>query len=129
MSAAAETGLFLDGTRCSGCVHRIERALQETPGVVEASVHYTTQRALVRFDPALTSPAALAGRVVELGYGATPFDPAALDRSAAATRGAREALVRVLVAAFLAGNVMLVSVALYIGSYQGIDAATRRGLR
>jgi Cu2+-exporting ATPase len=129
MSAAAETGLFLDGTRCAGCVHRIERALQETPGVVEASVHYTTQRALVRFDPARTSPAALAGRVAELGYGATPFDPAALDRSAAATRGAREALVRVLVAAFLAGNVMLVSIALYIGSYQGIDAATRRGLR
>jgi Cu2+-exporting ATPase len=129
MSALAETGFFLDGTRCAGCVHRIERTLQETPGVVEAAVNYTTQRAWVRFDPARTSPAALSGRVVALGYGATPFDPAALDRSAAATRGAREALVRVLVAAFLAGNVMLVSVALYIGSYQGIDAAARRGLR
>jgi hypothetical protein len=38
-------------------------------------------------------------------------------------------LARLLVAAFLAGNVMLISAALYIGSYQDLDDATRRGLR
>jgi Cu2+-exporting ATPase len=38
-------------------------------------------------------------------------------------------LARLLVAAFLAGNVMLIAAALYIGSYQDLDVPTRRALR
>jgi heavy metal translocating P-type ATPase len=127
MTPAAETGLFLDGLRCAGCVARVERALREAPGVIEAAANYTTHRALVRFDPDATTPAQLVAAVDALGYAATPFDPGSLDGDA--RRGAREALTRLLVAAFLAGNVMLVSAALYIGAYQHLDAATRVGLR
>ncbi len=124
-----ETGLFLDGTRCSGCVRRIERSLQELPGVVEATVNYTTRRALVRHIPEHCPTQTLVARVSELGYAATPFDPRALDRSRAERQGARAALVRVLVAGFLAGNVMLIAFALYFGADSGIDAQTRRALR
>lgn len=123
----AETGLFLDGLRCSGCVNRVERALRAAPGVVEASVNYTSHRALVDFDPAVTDVPALVGEVEALGYGAVPYDPAALSRGP--EREARAALARVLIAFFLAGNVMLLSAALYIGSYQGIDDEMRRFLR
>ena len=63
----------------------------------------------------------------DLGYSATPYDPSALERPA--TAAAREALVRLLVAAFVAANVMVVAAALYIGGYQGIEATTRQGLR
>ncbi len=127
MSAVAETGLFLEGLRCGGCVNRVERALAGTPGVTVASVSYTTHRALVRFDPARTSVAALVRAVGDLGYGATPYDPELLDRPA--ERGARDALVRVLVAGFLAGNVMLLSLALYLGGDGSLDPALRRVLR
>jgi len=127
VTACAETGLFLEGLRCAGCVHRVERELRELPGVIEACVNYTSHRALVRFDPAQLAPGDLVARVAALGYSASPYDPESLDRPAEA--GAREALVRLLVAAFLAGNVMWLSVALYIGSYEGIDEATRRTLR
>jgi Cu2+-exporting ATPase len=127
MAAASDVGLFLDGLRCAGCVHRVERQLRSAHGVIEAAANYTTHRALVRFDPDETSPAALAAAVDALGYSATPYDPHALDASA--RRGARDALVRLLVAAFLAGNVMLCAAALYIGSHEGLDAATRRALR
>jgi Cu2+-exporting ATPase len=123
----AETGLFLEGMRCTGCLHRIERALRAAPGVEEASVNYTAQRALVRYAAERTNADALVAAVEALGYGALPYDPAALERGP--QREARGALVRLLVAAFLAGNVMLLAAALYIGSYQGIDAATRRFLR
>ncbi|RIL04801.1 MAG: hypothetical protein DCC71_12705 [Proteobacteria bacterium] len=124
---AAETGLFLDGLRCSGCVSRVERALREAAGVAEANVNHTTHRALVRFDPARVDVAGLVARVEALGYSATPFDPDALERPA--TREARQALVRLLVAAFLAANVMMISLALYLGSYSGIDPATQGLLR
>ena len=51
MSAALEAGLFLDGLHCAGCVSRVERRLREEPGVDEASVSFTSHRALVRYDP------------------------------------------------------------------------------
>ena len=129
MSAAglAETGLFVDGLRCAGCVSRVERGLRALPGVGEAFVSHTTHRALVRFDPARLGVGDLVASVRELGFQAIPFDPAALERPAA--HGARQALTRLLVAAFLAANVMMLAAALYIGSYQGIEPATQRALR
>ncbi len=126
-SGVAETGLFLDGIRCAGCVARIERSLREIDGVREAHVNHTNHRALVRYAPTVLTVDTLVARVAKLGYGATPFDPDALERPSA--RGAREALVRLLVAAFLAANVMMLSAALYIGSYQGMEPEIRTGLR
>jgi P-type Cu2+ transporter len=127
MATPAEIGLFLEGLRCAGCVRRVEQTLETADGVNEARVNFTTQRALVRYDSDVTDPERLVAAVAALGYEATPYDPAALDRPA--ERNAREALVRLLVAAFLAANVMLVAVALYIGSYSDLDETTRRGLR
>jgi Cu2+-exporting ATPase len=123
----AETGLFLDGLRCAGCVHRVEQALRSAPGVLEAAVNYTTARALVRFDAERTDARRLVVAVQGLGYEATPYDPESLERPA--TAEARAALVRLLLAAFLAGNVMVVAGALYIGAYEGMGEVTRRSLR
>lgn len=126
-AASAETGLFLDGLRCAGCVARVERALRGIGGVEAAQVNHTTHRALVRFDPARATVPALVEEVRALGYEATPFDPDALERPA--TREARRALIRLLVATFLAANVMMLSLALYLGTYWGIDPATQQALR
>jgi Cu2+-exporting ATPase len=126
-TAFADVGLFLDGLRCAGCVGRVERALREESGVAEANVSFTTHRALVRFDPERVAIEDLVARVRALGYAATPFDPEALERPAA--RASREALVRLLVAAFLAGNVMLLSLALYLAGPDGMEPGIRRGLR
>jgi Cu2+-exporting ATPase len=120
-----DTGIFLDGLRCAGCAQRIERLLRETPGVVEAHVNFTTLRAQIRHAPVLAA-ADLVQRVESIGYGAIPYDPAALDRPA--DRNAREALSRLLVAAFLAGNVMVIAEALYLGQ-NGMEPALRRTLR
>jgi Cu2+-exporting ATPase len=123
----SEVGLFLSGLRCAGCVHRVEQTLEAAPGVATARINYTTQRALIRFDAGVTRPEALAAEVAALGYEAIPYDPEAIDRPA--DREARAALVRLLVAAFFALNVMIVAAALYIGSYSDLDDVTRRGLR
>ena len=122
----AETGLQLDGLRCAGCVHRVEQALRALPGVASASVSYATHRAWVQHERKRIDAAALVACVNSLGYTATPYDPETVDRPARAH--AREALVRLLVASFLAANVMLVSLALYFGTGT-IDETTRRALR
>ncbi len=125
--AAAEVGLFLDGLRCASCVNRVERDLRAAPGVAEAAVSYTSHRALVRFDPRATSPDQLVARVAALGFAATPYDPAALERPA--REQSRAALVRLLVAAFLAMNVMWLAIALYLGAREDMDPEVRRALR
>jgi Cu2+-exporting ATPase len=121
-----ETGLLLDGLRCAGCVNRVEQALRQLPGVESAAVSFATHRAYLRHDPARCGVAALVACVEGLGYRATPYDPATVDRPARVA--AREALVRLLVAAFFAGNVMLVSLALYLGT-DSMAETTRRALR
>ncbi|HTO53774.1 MAG TPA: cation-translocating P-type ATPase [Myxococcota bacterium] len=128
MSANAEIGFVLGGLRCAGCAARVERELRAAPGVSEAAVNFAGSRALVRFDPGQSDVAALATRIESLGYVAHAFDPAASVRPAP-THEARLALARLLVAAFLAGNVMVISFALYFGALGDIDAGLRRGLR
>jgi len=128
MSAlVAETGLFLEGLRCAGCALRVERELQGAPGVRDASVNFVTQRALVRFDASAIDDSALVSRVEALGYRALAYDPAALERPA--ERDARATLARLLVAAFLAANVMVISLALYFGALGEIEPGVRRALR
>jgi len=72
MSATTETervDLEITGMTCASCVSRVEKELNRLDGV-EASVNLATERAAVRFDPALVAPADLVHAVEATGYGA-----------------------------------------------------------
>jgi P-type Cu2+ transporter len=127
VSATRELGFVLGGLRCAGCAARIERELRGVAGVEQAAVNFASARALVRFDPAATDGPKLCARIESLGYDARGFDPSSVERPA--VREARSALARLLVAAFLAGNVMVLSFALYFGALGDIEPGLRRGLR
>jgi heavy metal translocating P-type ATPase len=122
-----QTGLFLEGLRCAGCARRVEGALRELPGVERASVSLAAERALVAHDPGRVDAAALVRCLTALGYAATPYDPDAVERPGREAR--RHGLVRLLVAGFVAANTMSLSLALYFGSYAGIDPGLRAALR
>lgn len=62
------TLLSVSGMTCSACVGRVERGLLRTPGVQRAAVNLVSGTAVVEFDPARSSPAALASKVTSLGY-------------------------------------------------------------
>src|SRR4051812_42156366 len=63
-----EIVLPIDGMTCASCVNRVERFLRRTPGVEEATVNLATERATVRFDPALAGRDDLARAVQAAGY-------------------------------------------------------------
>ncbi|MEK6702693.1 MAG: heavy metal translocating P-type ATPase [Planctomycetota bacterium] len=63
--------LAIKGMTCASCASTVEKALSNTEGVSTASVNFLTKTATVRFDPASTSPDALAGVVRGTGYDAT----------------------------------------------------------
>jgi P-type Cu+ transporter len=68
----AELVLDIEGMTCASCVSKVERALDDVPGVDAVAVNLATRTATVhgRVDDA----APLVGAVVGAGYGARPHD-------------------------------------------------------
>ncbi len=55
---------------CAACQARVQRALQKSAGVADASVNLMMHSATVAYDPAATTPTALVAAVRATGYGA-----------------------------------------------------------
>jgi Cu+-exporting ATPase len=66
----------IGGMTCAACVGRVERGLKKVPGVEDVAVNLATERARVAYDPAQTSPEALALAVQDIGYEARLPEPA-----------------------------------------------------
>jgi Cu2+-exporting ATPase len=117
---------MVEGIHCGGCVAKIERALGQHPAVVSARVNLSTRRLALRWNGAAELAEALAARVTALGFKLVPYDPA---RLSAGDKAAEAKLLRALaVAGFAAANVMLMSVAVWAGGVEGMEAATRNML-
>ncbi len=115
--------LLVEGVHCGGCVRRIERALDGLPELIEARVNLSTRRMVVRWSGDQNRAGDYIHAVEALGFEVVPFDPdaAANDHD----RRGKELLRALAVAGFAAGNVMLLSVAVWYGHGQGMDSATR----
>jgi len=120
----SEVDLYVEGIRCASCVWLNERLLGKLPGVTFARVNYATHRARVRFDPARTGLPAVLGRIRSAGYLPKPYGET--EGQAAQRRETRDLLVRLGTAGFLSSQLMVITIALYAGYFQGIDPGTRR---
>ena len=76
------------GMHCAACQARVQKVLNGTAGVHDASVNLMTNSAVVRFDPAVIDPPALIERIRTTGYGAQLPVP---DRSALQEQQAQDA--------------------------------------
>ncbi len=70
------TSFPVTGMHCAACVARVEKALAELPGVVEAAANFATERVLVKYDPLQVSEAALVDAVRAAGYGVVTTETA-----------------------------------------------------
>jgi Cu+-exporting ATPase len=71
---------------CANCAATVERTLRKTPGVAEANVNYASERATVRFDPAVVSLQQLGTAVERAGYGIVLAEEADLEDAEARAR-------------------------------------------
>ncbi len=93
----AETGdLKVTGMTCAGCVARVERAVRRLPGVIEADVNLTTEKAHVAFLPGTVTITAIKETIEKSGYGAEAAvgGGAEADRERDAREAERQALRR-----------------------------------
>ncbi|MDQ7054707.1 MAG: heavy metal translocating P-type ATPase [candidate division KSB1 bacterium] len=65
---SAKVVLKIDGMHCAGCVASVEKALKKAPGVRDAVVNLTTEKALVQIDSDGASPDELIKAVEQAGY-------------------------------------------------------------
>jgi Cu2+-exporting ATPase len=114
-----ELDIVLDGIRCASCVWLNEKILMKTKGVTFAQVNYATHRARIRWLPAQTRLETILSRITSIGYTPKPFLAAAFDEEQ--RKASRDLLLRFGTAAFLSMQLMLFSIALYAGYFQGMD--------
>ncbi|SHI70145.1 Cu2+-exporting ATPase [Roseomonas rosea] len=109
--------LMVAGLTCGACVWLVEQALAADPAVLSARASLATRRLTVTWRGPAEKAEALAGLVARLGFQVAPWSAACLR----ATEDAEEkALIRALgIAAFGASNVMMLSVAVWVGSDMG----------
>jgi len=62
--------LEISGMTCAACAARIEKGLNNLPGVSKADVNLALEMARVQYSPADVSPADMIRKVEQLGYGA-----------------------------------------------------------
>jgi Cu+-exporting ATPase len=119
----------VSGMHCAGCQAGVQKALERTPGVLDAAVNLMTQSAAVTFDPGSTSPAALVEAIRETGYGAELPHPerTAFDEQEARDRAQAEEFRELRGKALVSGAVgvlaMVLSMPLMVAGAHSIAGA------
>ncbi|HCR16907.1 MAG TPA: heavy metal translocating P-type ATPase [Candidatus Latescibacteria bacterium] len=70
--STANLTLPISGMTCAACISRVEKGLQQTPGVSDASVSLATEKAFVTLDPSVVGAEQLAETIGSLGYDLHP---------------------------------------------------------
>ncbi|MDO8282106.1 MAG: heavy metal translocating P-type ATPase [Thermodesulfovibrionia bacterium] len=118
-----EIDIVIDGIRCASCIWLIERALLKKKGVTYCRANYATHRAKIRWAPEIAGINEILERIISIGYIPKPFDAEAYESELRKER--RDLLMRFGTAAFFSMQLMMFSVALYAGYFQGIGDRTR----
>ncbi len=113
-----EIYLIIEGIHCSACVWLNEKVLHKTPGIVEASINYTNNKAKVVWDPEEISLSKIIQTIRSIGYNAYPYDPALQEERAIKAR--RDYYARILLAVFATMNIMWIAIAQYVGFFTGM---------
>jgi len=119
-----EAALILEGITCAACVWLNEQHLRRLPGVLEATINYSTHRARVAWDERRIHLSGILTAISRIGYLAHPYDPG---RHQALLEDTRRRRLRELgVAGVFGMQVMMLAGALYFDDWWGLDAEMRR---
>ena len=125
--AIREAALILEGITCAACIWLNERHLGRLPGVLDIQINYATHRARIRWDATRLKLSEILQAIRSIGYEAHPYDPQ--QQQQAFERERRRHLQRLGVAGLLGMQVMMLSLALYVGGWSGMEEGFRTFFR
>ncbi|MCH8542904.1 MAG: heavy metal translocating P-type ATPase [Alcanivorax sp.] len=112
--------LRIEGLHCAACVWLIEHGLTALPGVEAVRLNLASARLTVTYDAGTVTPLMLARRLRQLGYRACL--PTREGRVLQARTAYRQMLRRLLVAGLCSMQAMMYSTALYVGTFDDVEA-------
>ncbi|AYW48214.1 copper-binding protein [Tetragenococcus osmophilus] len=63
----------IEGMSCDHCVARIEKAVNELPGIQKVNVHLKRKNGVVKFDDTQVDSNQIVGKISDTGYTAKPM--------------------------------------------------------
>ncbi len=120
----AELEFLVTGIRCASCIWLIEHLLKKSDGVIDIRINYATHRARLRWEPENIGLDEILRKVSSLGY--TPRPALSIEAEEEMQREKRDLLIRFGTASFFTMQLMLYTLALYAGYFQGIEENIRR---
>ncbi|MFT6331944.1 MAG: Cu2+-exporting ATPase [Lentimonas sp.] len=118
--------LMVEGLHCAACVWLIENVLKKQPEVKKARINMSSRKLYLEWSGKVEDGNNLVKSIFSLGYRLVPFDAEILQKQEA--KYDSSLLKALAVAAFAAGNVMMVSVALWASSSIQMGLATHNML-
>jgi len=115
----SEIHLIIEGIHCSACVWLNEKVLHQTPGIIEATINYSNNKAKVVWDPEQLKLSRIIETIRNIGYNAYPYDPSLQEERAKKMRN--DYYARILVGVFATMNIMWIAVAQYAGYFTGME--------
>lgn len=114
----SEVSLIIEGIHCAACVWLNEKALHKMPGIIEAHINYTNNKARIVWDSNILKLSAIIDMIRAIGYNAYPYD--ASMQEVRSNKERKEYYLRMAVAAFASMNMMWIAVAQYAGYFTGM---------
>jgi len=118
-----EIHLIIEGIHCSACVWLNEKVLHQTPGIIEATINYSNNKAKVVWDSDEIKLSKIIDTIRAIGYNAYPYDPKLQEEKAVKLRN--EYYTRILVGVFATMNIMWIAIALYTGYFTGMEQSKK----
>ncbi len=119
----AELDIAIDGIRCASCIWLIERFLEKMDGIEYVRINYATHRGRIRWREDRTDIEEIIKRIRSIGYIPRPFTMRSYVE--ALREAKRDLLIRFGTASFFSMQLMMYSIALYAGYFQGIEEMTK----
>jgi P-type Cu+ transporter len=118
-SGNKKVDLIIEGIHCAACVWLNEKVLYDTNGIIEASINFTNNKAIIVWDPNKISLSQIIMKIRSIGYNAYPYDKNIKEQKA--TKSKKDFFIKMMVAVAISLNIMMIGIAKYTGFFSGID--------
>jgi P-type Cu2+ transporter len=115
----SQVEFYLPDMYCAACVWLLEKLPELVKGVRECRVDFGRLKTFVSYDPREVKLSAIASSLDRFGYPPAPAKLKGRDDSGKSAE--KQHLLRMGVAGFCAGNIMLLAICLYQGVFTGIE--------
>ncbi len=114
----AKVHFYIPGIHCSSCIWLLENLYKIKDGIRYSRVHFTKKELFIDFNPDIISLKELVSLLATIGY--EPFISLEQETRKKQKSVNRELLIKIGIAGFSFGNIMLLSFPEYFG-FEGID--------